>query len=94
MGQVYCYLNYKKSPEECVRHPDQLCICHRQIFDLFCREREKIILFLQERFFSHTFSERIIISEVESIPERDTHTRREFDFAVFWQVHTEGERKG
>jgi len=25
------------SPEECVRHPDELGIRHRQVFDLLCR---------------------------------------------------------
>jgi hypothetical protein len=39
------------SPEECVRHPDELGIRHRQVFDLLCIEKE-IIFCKKERFFS------------------------------------------
>jgi hypothetical protein len=91
MGQVYCYLNNKKSPEECVRHPDQLCICHRQIFDLFCREREKIILFLEERFFLIHFPRELSFLRW-NLSRRGTLTKEENLILQFFDRYTQKER--
>jgi hypothetical protein len=43
------------TPEECIRHPDEFGIRHRQVFDLLCREedRKKRLFSARKRDFLH-----------------------------------------